>query len=285
MRKNIYKWHSTLSLIIAIPVLLWAISGFMHPVMTNIRPKVATQWMMPTVIDSNKIKIPLQSALQQNAIDSFISARIIHIDTNFFYQVKLTDKRLVYYSTTTGKVLAKGEWLYAQYLARIFLEGQKAGAKQKPGEADTQNKVVSTGDCCSDAAACVLKPGSGAPFSDVKYITAFDAEYKNINRVLPVYKVEFEREDKIRIYVETEQDRFCLAVDKNRAWFARFFSLVHNMEWLNFLGTGRLFVEMALTALAFLTTLMGIWIFFITKSKAVKNNPVVKASVITVIQQ
>lgn len=275
MLKNIYKWHRNLSLIIAIPVLLWAISGFMHPVMTNIRPGVATQWLAPEVIDSTKIKVPLQNALQQNNIHSFESVRIIHIDTNFFYQVKLTNKQLAYYSTTTGKLLVKGDWLYAQYLARIFLEGPQKNSGQKPAAALVQNTTA--GDCCSEAAACVLKPKSGAPFSDVQQITAFDEEYKNINRVLPVYKVAFERKDDIRIYVETAQDRFCLAVDKNRAWFSRFFSLVHNMEWLNFLGTGRLFIEIALTALTLLTTLMGIWIFFTTKSKAVKNNAIVKA--------
>jgi hypothetical protein len=41
MKKKIYQWHRTTSLIIAIPVILWAASGFMHPIMTTIRPKVA----------------------------------------------------------------------------------------------------------------------------------------------------------------------------------------------------------------------------------------------------
>lgn len=277
MRKNIYKWHRTLSLIIAIPVLLWAVSGFMHPLMTNVRPKVAAQWIVPAVIDSNKIKVPLQTALQQNGIDSFESVRIIHIDTNLFYQVKLTNRGLLYYSTATGKLLPKGDWLYAQYLARLFLEGQAQDTAHKNSGVTAQMNSVPGADCCSDAAACVLKPRSGVPFSDVQLITAFNAEYKNINRILPVYKVEFERKDDIRIYVETGQDRFCLAVDKNRAWFSSFFSLVHNMEWLDVLGKGRLWVEIFFTALTFLTTLMGIYIFFITKSKRVKNNAAVKA--------
>ncbi len=277
MRKNIYKWHRSMSLIIAVPVVLWAASGFMHPIMTNIRPKVATQWVAPAVIDSNKIKIPLQTALQQNGIDSFQSVRIIHIDTNFFYQVKLIDQSLQYYSTANGKLLPKGDWLYAHYLARLFLEGQPKDSGKKSAAAEPANTAVATGDCCTDAAACVLKSPAGAKFSDAQLLTSFDAEYKNINRVLPVYKIQFERADKIRVYVETEQDRFCLAVDKNRAWFSKFFSLVHNMEWLDVLGRGRVFVEMALNALAFITTLMGIYIFFISKSKKVAGNPAVKA--------
>ena len=60
LRKNIYKWHRTTSLIIAIPVFLWALSGFMHPIMTTFRPKVGTQFLPPQAIDSSKIKLPLQ---------------------------------------------------------------------------------------------------------------------------------------------------------------------------------------------------------------------------------
>lgn len=276
MRKNIYKWHRTISLIIAIPVLLWSVSGFMHPIMTNIRPKLATQWLAPAVFDSSKIKTPLQQALQLNGVDTFQSVRIIHIDTNFFYQVKTSGNSIQYFSTLNGKLLPKGDWIYAQYLARLFLEGQPKDSANTPAIVTEEKKSVS-GDCCTEAAECVLKPKSGAPFKDVQLVTSFSKEYKNINRVLPVYKVEFERADNIRVYVETEQDRFCLAVDKNRAWFSSFFSLLHNMEWLNVLGKGRLFAEMIFTALAFLSTLMGIYIFFITKSKAVKNNPAVRA--------
>jgi hypothetical protein len=108
-RKNIYSWHRTLSLIIAIPVLLWAVSGFMHPLMTNIKPKVASQKLSPLAIDSQSIRVPLQTALQQNNITGFHSVRLIHIDTNFFYQVQQAiNKAPVYLSTYNGKLLPSG---------------------------------------------------------------------------------------------------------------------------------------------------------------------------------
>jgi len=121
IKKNIYKWHRTASLIIAIPVLLWAISGFMHPIMTNIRPKVASQFITSVVIDSTKIKVPLQNALTNNKIDSFQSFRIIHIDTNWFYQVKVHHQdELVYLSTQTGKLLKKATGFMLNTLPAIF---------------------------------------------------------------------------------------------------------------------------------------------------------------------
>src|ERR1044072_9435406 len=103
-RKEIYTWHSTLSLIIAIPVLLWAVSGFMHPLMTNIRPNVVTQKLPQVAIDSNKIRVLLSVALEKNHITAFHSVRLVHIDTNFFYQVQqAVDKAPAYVSTFNGK--------------------------------------------------------------------------------------------------------------------------------------------------------------------------------------
>jgi hypothetical protein len=49
------------------------------------------------------------------------------------------------------------------------------------------------------------------------------------------------------------------------------------MEWLDMLGKARLLVEMAFTALAFLTALMGIYIFLITKSKKFGKNQLLRA--------
>src|SRR5687768_4355236 len=115
LRKKIYSWHRTLSLIIAIPVLLWAISGFMHPLMTNIKPALATQKLTPAAIDSSDIRVPLRVALQKNNITRFHSIRLIHIDTNVFYQVQQeVNKAPVYLSTFNGKLLPSGDWLYAQ---------------------------------------------------------------------------------------------------------------------------------------------------------------------------
>src|SRR5688572_8729965 len=103
IRKKLYSFHRTLSLIIAIPVLLWAVSGFMHPLMTNIKPQVATQKLPPIAVDSNAIRVPLTAALQRNNITAFHSVRLIHIDTNFFYQVQQeVNKAPVYLSATNG---------------------------------------------------------------------------------------------------------------------------------------------------------------------------------------
>ncbi len=208
MLKNIYKWHRYTSLIIALPVILWAISGFMHPIMTSFRPAIATQFLMPRPIDTSKLTVTLQQALRQNKIDTLQQFRIVCIDTHYFYQVVVNaGKPALYLSATTGEHLHNGDALYAQYLAKQFLQGQRT----------TKNDVVqpttTDANCCDAATACILYDTVGASVASVDYTTTYTNEYKIINRLLPVYKVAFKRNDGIRVYVQTHTDKFAYAVD------------------------------------------------------------------------
>ncbi|HMH21279.1 MAG TPA: hypothetical protein VK563_05865, partial [Puia sp.] len=126
-------------------------------------------------------------------------------------------------------------------------------------------------DCCDDATASVLNTPKGSRVSDAAFITTYTSEYKSINRLLPVYKVSFERADGIRIYVETIQDRFAFAMDDKRRIFDRIFTLVHTWGWLEFLGKGKLAIEFLLAFTAFCTALLGICIFFMTNGKKVNG--------------
>jgi len=272
MRRKLFRLHRRLSIIIAIPVLLWASSGFMHPIMTNIRPAIATQGILPVAVDTGKIKYPLAKALKDHHLDSLANFRLVHIDTNWFYQVQLLagmggpNGRAavpVYISCTNGNILTAGDWLYAQYLARQFLEGSPA---RRPAAAGPAPAVGHTAhDCCGAATDIVLNPVKGAKVANVSLVSHYDEEYKSINRLLPVYKVSFDRADGIRVYVETTQDRFAFAMDNRRAVFDGIFRLCHTWGWLDALGKGRLVVELLVALTALFTVGLGIYIFFTTK--------------------
>jgi hypothetical protein len=269
MRRKIYKWHRTLSLIIALPVILWASSGFMHPLMTNIRPQIATQSFSVPPIDAAQINVPLQECLHQNKIDSFSNVHIVQMGGQQFYQVILDDHNLDirYFSTRTGKVLKDGDRLYARFLAKSFLEGN--GRKEN----DIEPMGMSVHDCCLMATMSIMN-SAGSKITGVKRITEFDGEYKYINRLLPVYRVSSNRSDGIHIYVETAGSRYSYAVDHNRAAFDKFFGVCHTWEWMNALGNSKYFIMVGITATGFLTTLIGLYIFFTTKTKKSANGVV-----------
>lgn len=278
LRKKIYGWHRTLSLIIAIPVLLWAVSGFMHPIMTNIKPALATQKLAPVTIHGNHLRIPLHAALQKNNIRTFYSVRLIHIDTNFFYQVQPgVNKIPVYISTYNGNLLPSGDWLYAQYLAKQFLEGRPSPSRTATTTQPVALMEDEGHDCCNAATACVLNNATGSKATNVSRITAFDTEYKSINRLLPVYRVSFNRPDGIRVYVETTNDRFAFAMDNKRAVYDRIFQWFHTWSWLDGFGNAKLVMIIAVSSLAFITSVMGIYIFCITKTKKPNGHSLLKA--------
>jgi hypothetical protein len=289
-----YRWHRIASLIIALPVLLWAISGFMHPLMTNIRPQVATQRLTTPLLDTSKLTVSLAEALQKNHIDSFISYRMVAMNGNWFYQVKLPRHNVLkYYSAEKGKPLPQGDELYARYLAKQFLEGDEQAMKESnahkmlaslnpdplPDGSTTNVAAALNGDhdCCTNTMAAIMNISKGAKVSDVELIEQFDGEYKYVNRYLPAYKVSFDRADGVRIYVETAQDRFAFAVDNKRAAFDTFFSLFHTLSWLDFMGKGKHVVEILIMLLAMFTTIMGLYMFFTTKTKKPNGNGVARA--------
>jgi len=275
MRKKIFQLHRRLSIIIAIPVLLWASSGFMHPIMTNIRPAIATQGIMTVAVDTGRIRYPLAKALKEHHLDSLSNFRLVHIDTNWFYQVQPLagaggpGGRVaipIYISCTNGNILTAGDWLYAQYLARQFLEGGGSNARATRGTTGVRDGGQGmTHDCCGAATDIVLNPVKGARVANVSLVSHYDDEYKSINRLLPVYRVSFERADGIRVYVETTQDRYSFAMDDRRAVFDEIFRLCHTWGWLDALGKGRLAVEMLIALTALFTAVLGIYIFFTTR--------------------
>lgn len=240
--------------------------------MTNIRPAVVTQGLAPMAIDSGALRVSPEAALDSNHIDSVSRVRMVHIDTNWFYQVQRWGEDVpVYLSTRNGHKLYQGDWLYAQWLARQFLEGSG-----RSGDSAAAADMDGSMDCCGAATSCVLH-ARGAKILGAVRLTDFDEEYNEINRLLPVYRVSFARPDGIRIYVETVQDRYALAVDNRRATLNRIFEYIHTYEWLNFLGKGKYIVMFLLIGLAFVTTLLGIFIFFSTASRRVRGNRYVRA--------
>lgn len=287
MRKSIYKWHRKLSLIVALPVVLWAASGFMHPIMTNIRPRVAQPAYSAPALDSNRFIVSLDKALLKNNIASIRSGRIVQINGNYFYQLGIAGKSsLSYISTQSGNLLKNGDELYARYLARIFTEGQPI-KKEAPllasleqalptavAASNEEKEVIPEHDCCINATASIMNVSNGAAITQVEKVDAFTEEYKDINRLLPVYRVAFDRADGIRVYVETGQDRLAFAMDNKRAVFDKIFMLFHTMSWLNGLGRFKPVVEISLMLLSMLAAISGLYIFFTTKSKKKAGKPV-----------
>lgn len=228
LKQKIYKWHKVLALVTMIPVVFWCLSGLMHPFMAHFfKPQIANEVLRPEPIDPVKIKMGINEALNLNHIEVIKNFRIVSFDDHQYYQVKTKQDSIVYLNTADGKALPSGDVLYASWLARYFLEDQKS-------------KVAGQ-----------------------ELITEFNSQYKYVNRYLPVYKISFEREDKMEVYVETTSGKLATFNPKSRQFFIWFFDTFHNWSFLDAISNNevRIFVMLLLLTIIGLSAITGLVIY------------------------
>lgn len=228
VKRNMYSWHRVLGIITIIPVIFWTCSGLSHPIIAHwFKLQIAHEYIKPKAIHSEQVKLSVNEVLQKNGINLFRNFRLVDFQGKTFYQVKDRKNQLQYFSAADGVKLVDGERLYATYLSRYFL-------------GDSTSKIVS-----------------------VTQITNFTDEYKYINRLLPVWKVSFDRKDQMDVYVETSQSRLANYNDTNRKVFLWVFSNLHSYEFIAKItnNTARYVLILLLASIVIFSTLSGLLIY------------------------
>ena len=228
LKQKIYTWHRTIGIITVVPVIFWCLSGVMHPFMAHFfKPQIANERLEKTTIAPADIPLSIQTVLAKNNLKQIKNFRIVSFNKDHFYQVKTVDNVLHYYNTATASELANGDAKYAEYLSRYFLDDQKS-------------KVVSS-----------------------EVLTEFDSQYKYVNRYLPVYKLSFERDDAMQVYVETSSSKLATFNPKSRQFFIWFFDVFHNWSFLDAITNNaiRVWTMILLLSIIVLSALSGIIIY------------------------
>ncbi len=228
LKKNIYKWHKIIGISTVIPVIFWTLSGLLHPLMGHwLKPTISTTFIVPKSIEKTKITTSLEDITLQNNIPSIKNFRFINFYDKQYYQIKDNQNQIVYFNTQTGKKIENGDKIYAEYLARYFLDDQKSNIKS------------------------------------ITLIEEFETEYRFINRLLPVWKVSFERSDNMDIYVETTSDRLGAFNNTTQKSFLWAFSLFHNWTFLEMISNEWVRITTMLLVLGIITlsTLSGLIIY------------------------
>ncbi|OLY91488.1 PepSY-associated TM region [Cnuella takakiae] len=274
-RRNAYRWHRITSLIVALPILLWTISGLLHPVINSSKPQVRNQSLPPTAIDTTRISLPLQQALQQNGIQYIHNFRIVKLYEVFYYQVQQPGiDTPTYINCASGTTLLNGDRNYAAYLAHQFLYAKLKGGTKQGG-----HHHAAAASILPASFGTAQQPLGKARIKSVQLLTHFDSEYKASNKILPVYRVTFDRADSIRLYIETPADRLVLAIDQRKAWFTQFFSITHSWSFLNGMGKMKSIWLGGFSLLCFASGVLGFYVYNITsKKKSSKGRPAAKTA-------
>jgi len=205
MSAQMRRWHRRLSWIAGVALLLWAGSGLLHPIMswTNPRPVVFSPPASEVEAPLDQLQ-PLESVLRDLKVREIGFARLIQQNGVWLWQWADAGRLDWHYADAdTGVAVPDADRQRAVFLARYF-------------------------------------SGAPEPVSDAQLLTQFTGDYPAINRLLPVWRVRFAREDGLSAYVHTGEDRLGALNDQRKNWLLAVFQAVHTMAWLNALEWLRL---------------------------------------------
>ncbi len=225
-----YQWHRKTGIIVLVPVIMWCVSGLMHPIMARwFKVEIPNRFVKAPALQAGDFSVPLKEALAKNGITSFGNVNIILMDGQRYYQVQPVDEEgeIHYINTRDGVLLDDGDIAYATWLGRYFMEEWQAGIGQ------------------------------------IEVVNEYTSEYKFINRLLPVYKISFAGPEGLDVYVHTRSSRLGAANDKARKTYMWLFSTLHNWDFFAFTGPLRPVLMTLLLTLIFLSAVSGLYIYSI----------------------
>ncbi len=212
MYSLLYKLHRWAGLIVVLPMIAWCLSGLTHPLMAHVFKPIASKelpYRFPTIPNNY---IPVQQVLKNKGIGIVDQIRLIEFEDKYYYQTQIIGKENIldageeahpnpnvdvrYFAIESGEELVNGDISYAKYLARQFINEDKA------------------------------------PILGTERITQFNPYYASINRLIPVHQVEFDRNDGIGVYVDTLMSRLAYVSDTGRNICHWVFRMFHNWDFL-----------------------------------------------------
>ena len=218
-------WHRRLGVVACFGVLLWGLSGLSHPVMSRLQPKPVA-FTAPTAPLNIAGAMTPQAVLACEGLAQFQRLSVISVEGTTYYRVAVnTTVPARYFSATDCKEIEGGDKFYAQKLASHYVG--------RPGTAIT----------------------------DVRFITRFDEEYLPVNRLLPVWRVEFSGPNHLRAFIDTDQTRLSTLIDDTRYVLGKIFRLGHNWSFMDSQPRLQLFIMATILSTALLSAVSGITLY------------------------
>ena len=237
--KRLLGLHRILGLSLGVLVLLWTLTGVLHPIMSATQPQPVKRMPPPQQLALASAQ-PLPTVLQQQQVRQVAQVQAIQLAAGqVAYRIQLPGQAIArYVDAHSGSEITDGERKDAERLA-LWYSGRQAG--------DIQGSNI---------------------------ITAFSDDYPSVNRLLPVWQVQFS--DGLRAYVDPSQSRLATLSNDRKMWMARIFRLGHTWTWGQNPWPGQyLLMKLALSACLVLLVL-GVVLFGKIRNRAnhrLKNQP------------
>jgi uncharacterized iron-regulated membrane protein len=232
-KARIIRWaHRWVGLFFAVATLMASGSGLIHLWMSHTQPPPPTgPSNQAPVVDMSLVKISPQQAVevarQQHQSEGVLRMELLSIKNEPWYQIFLQGvTKPVYVSAQHGQWDAERDEIYAQQIASSSIGGHSV--------------------------------------RKTHYLSQFDREYIAIFRILPVYRFDADDQLGTRVYVSTVTGTVTRATDDQKQWEANVFSLFH--KWMFIRDKNLRNYSLGLATLGvFLTSVLGIWLFWVTR--------------------
>lgn len=225
---RVRSFHRWIGLIFSVSILMSSGSGVLHNVMTRTQSPPPQARPAGQSLESERIKVSVSDALRQLAVGSrkIQAVSIRSIGSDPWYQVILEGGgKPLYVNASTGSPGSDADEIYASRIAEDYLGGK--------------------------------------PVKKTDYLTAFNQEYINIFRILPVYRFDAEDGKGSRVYVSTMTGSVTRYTDNSKQFEASIFTNVHKFGFISNHDL-RDFLLTLVTAGSFAAALAGIILFFMT---------------------
>jgi hypothetical protein len=235
MRARLWKLHQWLGLLSCIGILMWGLSGTVHPIMSRLQPKPAA--FMPPGLQWDAAATPSpKAALSALGITRLVSLHTVQFDGRMHWLAHASNAQPgVLLDAQTGAVIPQGEARLAEALARHYTGLQ-------------QDQVTS-----------------------VRLVTAFDDDYLPVNKLLPVWQVRFAREDHLDAYIDTRQMRLATLSDDTKRALGRFFRWAHTWAFIDDAPGLQLASMSTLLACIGFSALTGLYFWWAMRASAGKR--------------
>lgn len=224
---RLHQWHMRAGPWIALAVMLWALSGLGHPILSRLNPKPQTSLPPLAPLTFSGLQSP-QTALQAAGLDRFQALRLWQPSgENPVYRVEVQGETH-WIDARTGAVHPEGERAWAERLARHY-----------------------AGDL-------------SRPIAHARVLHSFNNDYHYIDRLLPIWEIGFDRPDGLRAYVDPASGRLATLTNRRKDWTGKLFRWMHSWSpiqsspWVRGLMLG-LLVTIAAVALAGLAVYARLW--------------------------
>ena len=191
-----YSKHQWLGLIGGISLLVWGLSGLTHIAMVLFGPQQAA-FMPPAASVALEGARPIAETLESQGIAEAVAVKTVPAPGGgVLWQVTpAADGTRRYFLPADGGEVEGGDRAQAEFLARHYLATDR-------------------------------------PITAARLQSEFDADYPWVNRLLPVWKLEFAGDDGLTAYVHTETSSLAAVNNTTKTRLQSVFRALHTWEWV-----------------------------------------------------